>query len=110
MTDTDDTTAVESTVDADDGGVETNYPAGDPGIEADDGDDDADLVDYVEWSLLAILLLVALVATFRFYFAMSTAIDNFVTREFRPLFQAAFNLAILLACGAGLTALVRRIR
>ncbi|WP_226013144.1 hypothetical protein [Halomicrobium salinisoli] len=109
MTDTDDTTAVESTVDADDG-VGTNYTAGEPAAEAGDGDDDADLVDYVQWSLLAILLLVALVATFRFYFSMSTAIDNFVSREFRPLFQAAFNLAILLACGAGLTALVRRIR
>ena len=113
MTETDEErTGVESTVED----AETDEPADVTGEVRDATAADADTaderttIDYVHWGLLAILLLVTLVATFRFYFAVSDAITNFVSREFRPLFQAGFNLAILLACGAGLSVLVRRIR
>ena len=68
------------------------------------------IIDHVQWALFVILLLVVLVATFRFYFAASTAIDRFVTNQYRPTFQAAFNLAVLLVSGAGLSLLVRRMR
>jgi hypothetical protein len=67
------------------------------------------VIEALQWAAFAILILVALVATFRFYFAASNAISNFVTHEYRPLFQAIFNLVILLASGLGLSVLVRRI-
>jgi len=51
-----------------------------------------------------------LVATFRFYFATSSAIDQFVTGRYRSIFQAGFNLAILLVSGLGLSLLVRNMR
>jgi len=73
------------------------------------GDSTASIITYAQWAAFAILVLVALVATFRFYFATSNAINNFVTRQYRPIFQAVFNLVILLASGLGLSVLVRRI-
>jgi hypothetical protein len=67
------------------------------------------VISALQWAAFGILILVALVATFRFYFAASNTIDTFVNREFRPLFQMLFNLLILLASGVGLSVLVRRI-
>jgi hypothetical protein len=67
------------------------------------------MVRYAQWAAFAFLLLVALLATLRLYFAMSATIDTFVTRRYRPLFMAGFNLAVLLGCGIGLSALVRRL-
>ena len=67
------------------------------------------VIGALQWAAFAILILVALVATFRFYFAASNAINSFVTHEFRSLFQAIFNLVILLASAVGLSVLVRRI-
>jgi len=67
------------------------------------------VVRSLQWAAFAILLLVALIATLRFYFAASNAINEFVTRRYRPLFQAIFNLVILLASALGLSVLVRRI-
>jgi hypothetical protein len=87
----------------------------DPQDESDDGpqrderDIGAQMLTYAQWAAFALLLLVALIATVRLYFAASAAIDTFVTRRFRPLFMAGFNLAVVLACGLGLSALVRRL-
>lgn len=67
------------------------------------------VLSMLQWAAFAILILVALIATLRFYFAASNAIDTFVTREYRPVFQAVFNLVILLASALGLSLLVRRI-
>jgi|AntDeeMinimDraft_4_1070355.scaffolds.fasta_scaffold00035_80 hypothetical protein len=74
------------------------------------GRDDKTIVDHLQWALFVILLLVVLVATFRFYFATSSAIDQFVTGRYRSIFQAGFNLAILLVSGLGLSLLVRNMR
>lgn len=71
---------------------------------------DPSLVRYVQWSLFAVLVLVVLVATFQLYFSASRAIDRFVTTQYRPLFQATFNLVVLLVAGIGLSQLVRRMR
>lgn len=71
--------------------------------------DGRSLTELVQLGLLAILLLVIGIATFQFYFAAGAAVDRFVTRQYRPLFQAGFNLAIVLAAGAGLSMLVRRL-
>lgn len=63
----------------------------------------------LQWAAFAILLLVALVATFQFYFAASNTINEFVARRYRPPFHMAFNLVILLGSALGLSVLVRRI-
>jgi len=67
------------------------------------------VIGALQWAAFAILILVALIATLRFYFAASNAINSFVNHEYRSLFQAIFNLVILLASAVGLSVLVRRI-
>lgn len=67
------------------------------------------MLTYGQWAAFSLLLLVALIATVRFYFAASATIDTFVTHRYEPLFMAGFNLVVLLACGLGLSALVRRL-
>lgn len=74
------------------------------------GDDSQTIVSYVQWALFVILVLVVLMATLRFYFAASNAIDQFVASQYRSIFQAGFNLAILLVGGLGLSLLVRNMR
>jgi|GEM_PF-308884 len=75
----------------------------------DDGSTGEKVIGALQWGAFAILILVALIATLRFYFAASNAINEFVTRQYRPLFQAVFNLLILLASVFGLSVLARRI-
>ncbi|MFC6865098.1 hypothetical protein ACFQGE_16745 [Halomicroarcula sp. GCM10025817] len=77
--------------------------------ESSDDAEDRSIRTYAMWAAFAILVLVALVATFQFYFAASAAITEFVTRRYRPLFRAGFNLVIVLACGLGISLLVRRL-
>ncbi len=67
------------------------------------------MVHYAQWTAFALLILIALVATVRFYFAVSATVDTFVTRRYRSLFMIGFNLAVLLSCALGLSALVRRL-
>jgi len=83
----------------------------DPGDAVDESDDDSGptIAVYAQWAVFAILTLVALIATLQFYFSASSAIDTFVTERYRPLFRAAFNLAVVLVCGLGLSVLVRRL-
>ncbi|WP_135363485.1 hypothetical protein [Halosimplex halophilum] len=79
--------------------------AGGPGGSADG----RDVVGYVQWAAFAILCLLALVATFRFYFAASEAIRVWFSPDFVPVFQAVFNLVVLAASAVGISVLVRRI-
>lgn len=72
-------------------------------------DDTTDLVRYARYALLGGLTLLALVATLRFYFAASNAIDVWVAREYRPLFQAAFNLVVLLVAAIGISWELRQV-
>jgi hypothetical protein len=65
---------------------------------------------WVNYLVLAALAILALVAGIRFYAAIGTIIDRFVVREFRPVFHATFNLALLLLAGAGVTVQLRRMR
>jgi len=90
----------------------------DGGMTADSGRDAAgsggpvdgrDIVGYVQWAAFAILCLLALVATFRFYFAASEAIRVWFSPDFVPVFQAVFNLVVLAASAIGISVLVRRI-
>jgi hypothetical protein len=81
-----------------------------PSHEAESSDSTGErVIGALQWAAFGILILLALVATFRFYFAASNAISNIVSHEYRQLFQAVFNLVILLASAVGLSVLVRRI-
>ncbi len=77
----------------------------------DEGDADTArrMVRYAQWTAFAVLVLVAMLATFRLYFAVSATVDTFITRRYRPLFMTGFNLVVLLSCAVGLSALVRRL-
>lgn len=66
------------------------------------------LAEYVELGTLAGLLLLGIVAAFGFYTSASTAIDRLVTAEYRPMFQAAFNLVVLLVAALGVSVVLRR--
>lgn len=81
---------------------------GDP-TDDEPADDRGDLVRYAHYALLGGLTLLALVATLRLYLAASTAIDIWVAREYRPLFQAAFNLVVLLLAAVGISWEVRQV-
>lgn len=65
---------------------------------------------WVNYLVLAALAFLALVAGVRFYAAVGTMINRFVVREFRPIFHATFNLALLFLAGAGVTIQLRRMR
>lgn len=86
-------------------------PAPDP---AEDDDADATLGSrirtFLNYGLLAGLLILALVAVVGVYTAVSSAISIWVTREWRPLFRAAFNLVVLLLAGAGIVWQAARMR
>lgn len=64
---------------------------------------------FLYWATLAALALLAVVALLQFYLSASRAISIWVTREYRPLFQAAFNLAVLLVTGVGISLVVRQL-
>jgi len=63
---------------------------------------------YVNYAILAVLLLLAFVAVVQFYLATGSAINTWITPEYRSLFRALFNLAVLLAVGAGVAYQLRR--
>ena len=73
-----------------------------------DGESSGRVRRYVDYALLAGLLLLALVAVLQFYLSVGSAINTWVTPEYRSLFRALFNLAVLLAVGAGLAYQLRR--
>lgn len=95
--------------------VDERSPAGDGNEAAEAAPDTGNeagsrnVERYVRYALVAGLTLVALVALVRFYFAASNTIDTWVTDEYRSLFQAAFNLVVLLLAGVGISWQVRRL-
>ncbi|MFC7138250.1 hypothetical protein ACFQMA_23630 [Halosimplex aquaticum] len=110
-TDTDDATGGRTDATTDDPSSE---PAAverstDGGATATGEPEGRDLLAYVEWAAFGILCLLALVATFRFYFAASEAIRVWFSADFVPVFQAVFNLLVLVASALGISVLVRRI-
>jgi hypothetical protein len=65
---------------------------------------------YARYLLIAGFALLALIALLRFYFAASATIDTWIADDYRSLFQAVFNLAVLLVAGAGIGWQVRKMR
>lgn len=56
-----------------------------------------------------VLGLIATWATFQVYFSLSRAIEIWFSRDFVPVFQAAFNLVVVLVAVAGIGWLVREL-
>lgn len=82
---------------------------------AADGDDgsttglaDADVWRYLRLGAIGLLSLLALIATVQLYTNTSAAIAEWVSPTYVPVFQAAFNLVVLLLALAGLAVLARR--
>lgn len=64
---------------------------------------------YLAYALLVGLSLLALIAALQFYSNASAVIDQWIADEYRSLFQAAFNLVVLLVAAAGITWQARRL-
>lgn len=58
---------------------------------------------YLNYAVLGGLVLLGFVAAVQFYLHAGSAIDRWVAREYRSVFQAGFNLAVLLVAAAGVT-------
>jgi len=74
-----------------------------------DGANTREFARYVNYLALAALVVLALVAGIQLYGAVSRTIDQWVVGEYRSLFHAAFNLAVLLVAGAGVSLQLRRV-
>lgn len=64
-------------------------------------------VTYLTWAAVAVLAVTALVALFGFYTGVSRVISVWVSRPYRPVVNATFNLALLLAALGGIGLLLR---
>lgn len=100
-----DGTAEDAEVTGDDAGTETSSHAA--VSDGDGGVTDIDVWRYLRLGAVALLSLLALLATVRLYTSASAAIAGWVSPDFVPVFQAAFNLVVLLLALAGLAALYR---
>jgi hypothetical protein len=74
---------------------------------------DSDLVSerarrYFDYAVLVALGVLGFVALVQFYLSASNAINRWITPAYRSLFQAAFNLAVLLITGAAISLQFRR--
>lgn len=58
---------------------------------------------------LVVLGLIAVIALFQLYSSIGAVINEWVAREYRPLFRAALNLVILLGAGIGISLVVREL-
>jgi hypothetical protein len=78
--------------------------------ETEDGIVSDTLFTYLSQGVIVVLVLLAVVATVRFYLSAANAISVWIAPRYEPIFQSAFNLAVVFACGLGLAALLRRHR
>jgi hypothetical protein len=67
------------------------------------------LREAVLWGALVLLALLAAYSLFQFYGFAAAAIDEWVSDGYRELFQAGFNLVVLLVSTAGVALVVRRL-
>jgi uncharacterized membrane protein len=64
---------------------------------------------YANYAVLLVLGLLAFVAVIQLYLSVSNVIRTWIEPEYRSLFQAAFNLIVLLAAGLGISYQLRRL-
>lgn len=72
-------------------------------------DDASDVRGLILRAALVVLGFVAVVALVQFYTSAVAVIGEWVGREYRALFRAAFNLVVLLAAGIGISLVVREL-
>jgi len=81
--------------------------------EANGDDDSQELstrtIKYLYWGGLALAGFMAFLSVIQFYLNASAAIDQVISDDYQSLFQAGFNLIILLASGIAISTLVRRL-
>lgn len=65
---------------------------------------------YLVRGAVLLLGLLAALATFRFYSSASRAIDVWLAPRYQPLFQAGFNLVVVLAAIVAIVVITRRYR
>lgn len=68
---------------------------------------DAEARRLLRWAAVAGLSLLALVAAFGLYTSVGTAIDVWVADAYQPLFDAVFNLVVLVLAAGAISRLVR---
>ncbi|MDH5019591.1 hypothetical protein [Halobacterium rubrum] len=98
--------------DTEDSSTSTSTSSNDGSVRGGAGrarDDAGDVRDLILRGALVVLGFVALVAFFQFYTSAVAVIDEWVGREYRALFRAAFNLVVLLAAGIGISVVVREL-
>ncbi|MFC7200201.1 hypothetical protein [Halospeciosus flavus] len=81
-------------------------------VDATESDERALAVDLrarhvLRWAAVAGLGLVALVATFSLYTSLQSIIALWVADAYQPLFEAVFNLVVLLLAAGGISRLAR---
>lgn len=107
--DTDESNGTDADIDAD-ADTETETETGDdPGRFSLSGSGYERMTTTLFWGAFGLLALLAVVATVSLYTSVSTIIDVWVAPDYRPVFRAAFNLAVVLACAIGLSLLVDRL-
>ncbi|WP_435068456.1 hypothetical protein [Haloplanus sp. C73] len=74
-----------------------------------DTDTTSNVRRYANYAILLVLGLLAFVAVIRLYLSVSNVIGTWITDEYRSLFQAVFNLVVLLAAGVGISYQLRRL-
>lgn len=90
--------------------------AAEKAVAAEPSDDGTSLFDadgvteYLQWGLLALLVVFALVAAVSLYGNVGRIIQVWVAEDYRPIFNAAFNLVVLLVAAAGIGTVLRRLR
>ena len=84
--------------------------SGEAGEEPEGGGpvSDADVWRYLRLGAVGLLAMLALIATVQLYTNTSAAIAQWLSPAYVPVFQAAFNLVVLLLALAGLAVLARR--
>jgi hypothetical protein len=75
-----------------------------------DGPDRDTIEAYLQWGVLVALLLLAAASLIGFYSNATDAISLWVAPKYEPLFQAAFNLAVLLTAALGISYVLRSLR
>ncbi|WP_251328679.1 hypothetical protein [Haloplanus pelagicus] len=89
--------------------TDTETSIDDTGTDADADDTGVRIRRYANYAILLVLGLLAFVAVVRLYLSVSNVIATWVTDEYRSMFQAAFNLVVLLAAGIGISYQLRRL-
>ena len=58
---------------------------------------------------LVVFALIALLALIQLYSSIGAVINEWVARQYRPLFRAGLNLVILLGAGIGISLVIREL-